>query len=63
MVVDEIVGQQQVVIKSVESNYRALPGIAGATILGNGRVALILDVAGLAESAGGARQSPESAAA
>jgi two-component system chemotaxis sensor kinase CheA len=63
VVVDEIVGQQQVVIKSVESNYRALPGIAGATILGNGRVALILDVAGLAESAGGARQSPESAAA
>jgi two-component system chemotaxis sensor kinase CheA len=50
VVVDEIVGQQQVVIKSVESNYRALRGIAGATILGNGRVALILDVAGLAES-------------
>jgi len=63
VVVDEIVGQQQVVIKSVESNYRALPGIAGATILGNGRVALILDVAGLAESVGGAGQSPESAAA
>ena len=63
VVVDEIVGQQQVVIKSVEANYRALRGIAGATILGNGRVALILDVAGLAESVGGAGQSPASAAA
>jgi two-component system chemotaxis sensor kinase CheA len=63
VVVDEIVGQQQVVIKSVEANYRALRGVAGATILGNGRVALILDVAGLAESAGGAGQSPASAAA
>ena len=63
VVVDEIVGQQQVVIKSVESNYRALRGIAGATILGNGRVALILDVAGLAEAVGGAGQSPASAAA
>ena len=63
VVVDDIVGQQQVVIKSLETNYRALPGIAGATILGNGRVALILDVAGLAELVGGAGQSPESAAA
>jgi two-component system, chemotaxis family, sensor kinase CheA len=63
VVVDEIVGQQQVVIKSVEANYRALRGIAGATILGNGHVALILDVAGLAEAAGGAGQSPASAAA
>lgn len=63
LVVDEIVGQQQVVIKSVESNYRALRGIAGATILGTGRVALILDVAGLAESVEGTRRSPESAAA
>jgi two-component system chemotaxis sensor kinase CheA len=47
LVVDEIVGQQQVVIKSLETNYRAIPGIAGATILGNGRVALIVDVSGL----------------
>ena len=61
LVVDEIVGQQQVVIKSVEANYRALRGIAGATILGNGHVALILDVAGLAEEAGGAGQSPAAA--
>ena len=63
VVVDEIVGQQQVVIKSVEANYRALRGIAGATILGTGRVALILDVAGLAELVEGTRRSPEPAAA
>ncbi|SFF44090.1 two-component system, chemotaxis family, sensor kinase CheA [Fontimonas thermophila] len=44
-VVDELVGQQQVVIKSIESNYRRVPGISGATILGDGRVALITDVA------------------
>jgi two-component system chemotaxis sensor kinase CheA len=47
LVLDEIVGQQQVVIKSLESNYQALPGLSGATILGNGRVALILDVPGI----------------
>jgi two-component system chemotaxis sensor kinase CheA len=45
--VDELVGQQQVVIKSLESNYRRVRGISGATILGDGRVALILDVAAL----------------
>jgi two-component system, chemotaxis family, sensor kinase CheA len=47
LVLDEIVGQQQVVIKSLEANYQALPGLSGATILGNGRVALILDVPGI----------------
>lgn len=47
LVVSELVGQQQVVIKSLESNYRRIDGIAGATILGNGFVALILDVDGL----------------
>ncbi len=45
--VDELVGQQQVVIKSLEANYRRVTGISGATILGDGRVALILDVAEL----------------
>lgn len=45
--VDELVGQQQVVIKSLETNYRRVHGISGATILGDGRVALILDVAAL----------------
>lgn len=44
LLVDELLGQHQVVIKSLESNYRKLPGISGATIMGNGKVALILDV-------------------
>lgn len=44
LIVDELVGQQQVVIKSLERNYRRVSGISGATILGDGRVALILDV-------------------
>jgi two-component system chemotaxis sensor kinase CheA len=43
--VDDIVGQSQVVIKSLEANYRKVDGVSGATILGTGRVALILDVA------------------
>jgi two-component system chemotaxis sensor kinase CheA len=47
LLVDELLGQQQVVIKSLEANYTKVDGIAGATILGDGRVALILDVAGL----------------
>jgi two-component system chemotaxis sensor kinase CheA len=42
--VDAIQGQRQVVIKSLEANYRRVPGIAAATILGDGRVALILDI-------------------
>jgi two-component system chemotaxis sensor kinase CheA len=45
--VDELVGQQQVVVKNLESNYRKVPGVSGATILGNGRVSLILDIPGL----------------
>jgi len=45
--VDELIGQQQVVVKSLETNYRRIDGISGATILGDGRVALILDVPGL----------------
>ncbi len=45
--VDELLGQHQVVIKSLETNYRRVPGVSGATIMGDGRVALILDVAGL----------------
>jgi two-component system chemotaxis sensor kinase CheA len=46
--VDELVGQQQVVVKSLENNYRRIHGISGATILGDGRVALIIDVGGIA---------------
>ena len=47
LAVQRLLGQQQVVIKSLEANYRRVPGIAGATVLGNGRVALILDVSAL----------------
>ncbi len=43
--VDELVGQLQVVLKSLEANYRRVKGVSGATILGDGRVALILDAA------------------
>jgi len=45
--VDELLSQQQIVIKSLETNYKQIHGISGATILGDGSVALILDVAGL----------------
>ncbi|GGY39627.1 chemotaxis protein CheA [Bacterioplanes sanyensis] len=47
LVVNELLGQQQVVIKSLEQNYERVPGISGATILGDGTVALIIDVTGL----------------
>jgi two-component system chemotaxis sensor kinase CheA len=47
LVVDDIVGQQQVVIKSLEENFEQIDGIAGGTILGDGSVALIVDVQGL----------------
>jgi two-component system chemotaxis sensor kinase CheA len=45
--VDELVGQHQVVIKSLETNYRKVAGVSGATIMGDGRVALIIDVGAL----------------
>jgi two-component system chemotaxis sensor kinase CheA len=48
--VDELVGQQQVVVKNLESNYRKVAGISGATILGDGGVSLIIDVAALLRS-------------
>ncbi|WP_415906638.1 chemotaxis protein CheW [Neptuniibacter sp. QD72_48] len=47
LIVDELFGQQQVVIKSLEVNFKRIEGFAGATILGDGSVALILDIAGL----------------
>lgn len=47
ILVDEMLGQQQVVLKSLESNYRPVEGVSAATILGDGRVALILDIHGL----------------
>jgi len=49
--VDELLGQQQVVVKTLEENYGRVDGVAGATILGDGSVALILDVAGLSRAA------------
>ncbi|TKB75812.1 MAG: chemotaxis protein CheA [Nitrospira sp.] len=49
--VDELLGQQQVVIKSLEQNFRKVPGVAGATILGDGTVGLIVDVRGLIDVA------------
>jgi len=51
LLVDELLGQQQVVIKSLEAHYRKVEGVLGATIRGDGRAALILDVAGLAQMA------------
>lgn len=48
--VDGLVGQQQVVIKSLEQHYRRIKGVAGATIMGDGSVALILDVESLADA-------------
>ncbi|MFZ6846697.1 chemotaxis protein CheA [Undibacterium sp. RuRC25W] len=48
--VDDLVGQQQVVVKNIESNYKKIPGISGATILGDGGVAFILDVSALIRS-------------
>ncbi len=51
VMVDEILGQQQVVIKSMEQNFRKVEGVAGATILGDGTVGFIVDVRGLLEIA------------
>jgi len=47
LLVDSLVGQQQLVVKSLETNLHRVPGVAGATILGDGRVALILDVSAI----------------
>ena len=49
--IDALLGQHQVVIKSLETNYRKVAGVSGATIMGDGHVALILDVAALAQMA------------
>lgn len=49
--VDELLGQQQVVVKNLEANYKRVPNVSGATILGDGRVALIIDVSGLVKRA------------
>ena len=60
LLVDGLMGQQQVVIKSLEQNYRRVEGVAGATIMGDGQVALILDVESLANSVKANGMSKES---
>jgi two-component system chemotaxis sensor kinase CheA len=50
LIVDELIGQHQVVVKNLEANYRKVDGISGATILGDGRVGLILDIGYLVNS-------------
>jgi two-component system, chemotaxis family, sensor kinase CheA len=52
LVVDELLGQQQVVVKSLEANFRKVPGISGATVMGDGSVALILDVSHIVRLSG-----------
>lgn len=57
LVISELVGQQQVVVKNLETHYRAVDGVAGATILGDGRVSLIVDVTGLIRAASETRKA------
>ena len=57
LLVDELIGQRQVVLKSLEANFRRVEGVSGATILGDGRVALILDIPTLV-SMGAAARAP-----
>jgi two-component system chemotaxis sensor kinase CheA len=51
LLVDSLIGQQQLVVKSLDTNLHPVPGLAGATILGDGRVALILDVSSFTRAA------------
>jgi two-component system chemotaxis sensor kinase CheA len=53
LVVDELVGRQQVVVKSLGQTLQDIPGISGGAIMPDGRVGLILDIGGLIEFAGG----------
>jgi two-component system, chemotaxis family, sensor kinase CheA len=52
LIVDELVGQQQIVVKSLEKNFRRVPGLSGATVMNDGSVALILDVGQLVRVSG-----------
>jgi two-component system, chemotaxis family, sensor kinase CheA len=52
LVVDQLIGMQEVVLKSLEKNFRSIPGLSGASILGDGRVSLILDLDAVVEMAG-----------
>ena len=51
LVVDQLLGEDDIVIKSLAENFRNVKGVAGASILGNGRVSLILDVAAVVDLA------------
>jgi two-component system chemotaxis sensor kinase CheA len=55
LILDELVGQQQVVVKSLEANFRKVRGLSGATIMADGSVAPILDVSHLVRVSGGGR--------
>ena len=63
LLIDDLVGQQHVVVKNLEANYRKVAGISGATILGDGGVSLILDVAALVRSSNPLRQLADEALA
>jgi two-component system chemotaxis sensor kinase CheA len=63
IVVDELLGQQQVVIKSLEQNYQKVDSISGATILGDGTVALIVDISGLNNSSSDKKSDEQTQAA
>ena len=54
--VDDVLGQEPVVVKSLERNYRKVPGVAAATILGDGRAALIVDYSSLSPASVGRRR-------
>ena len=55
LLVDQLIGQQQLVVKSLDANLHSVPGVAGATILGDGRVALILDVSAITRTTSSTR--------
>jgi two-component system chemotaxis sensor kinase CheA len=57
LLVDQLIGMQEVVLKSLEKNFRAVPGLSGASILGDGRVSLILDVDAVIAMAARAREA------
>ncbi|AVG18266.1 chemotaxis protein CheA [Chromobacterium vaccinii] len=63
LLVDDLIGQQQFVVKNLETNYRKVDGLSGATILGDGQVALIIDISTIARSNGGPRGSAAQMAA
>jgi two-component system, chemotaxis family, sensor kinase CheA len=60
LIVDELLAQQQIVVKSLETNFGRVEGLAGATILGDGHVALIVDIVALTR---GVRRGPSQLAA